>query len=193
MVQGGNPIKAWFSSTHGGYVHSSGDIGWSGTSWTKNAQDASGNIGSFSDLKNNAYDKDSPWFYCDWGSRSGYGGTAWLKSDEVADIANVLLLVQNDGGTKEHLYQPDKPNLAGTETWDAARVKQELQNRNIAPFSSVSNVSVDADFGSGKTNSVTISGNKTQNFSGSDFKTYFNLRAPANIQIVGPLYNVEQK
>jgi len=39
MIQGGNPIKAWFSSTHGGYIHSSGDIGWSDTLGQKNAQD----------------------------------------------------------------------------------------------------------------------------------------------------------
>ncbi len=194
MIQGGNPIKAWFSSTHGGYIHSSGDIGWSSTSWTKNAQDGSANIGSFSDLKNNAYDKGSPWFYCDWGSRSQYGGTAWLKSGEIADIANVILLVQKDGGTKEHLYQTDKPNPSGTDTWDESRVRQELTGRGGSPFSSVSSVSVNADFSSGKTGSVTISGDGgTVNFPGSDFKNYFNIRAPANIQIVGPLYNVEQR
>lgn len=193
MVQGGNPIKAWFSSTHGGYIHSSGDIGWSSTSWTKNAQDASANIGSFADLKNSAYDKDSPWFYCDWGSRSQYNKTAWLKSDEIADITNVLLLVQKDGGTKEHLYQTDKPNPAGTDTWDENRVKQELTGRGNTPFSSVSGLSVNADFSSGKTGSVTISGDGgTVTFSGSDFKNYFNIRAPANIQIVGQLYNVER-
>lgn len=190
MVQGGNPIKAWFSSTHGGYTHNSGDIGWSGTSWTKTAQDASSSIGSFSDLKNNAYDKDSPWFYCDWGARSSFGGTAWLKSDELADIANVLMLVQKDGGTKEHLYQVDKPNPAGTDTWDAGRVRQELQSRGGTPLNSVSSTSVNVDFGSGNTTSVNIDG---ISFSGSDFKTYFNLRAPASIQIVGPLYNIEQR
>ncbi len=193
MVQGGQPIKAWFSSTHGGYVHSSGDIGWNGTGWTKNAQDSSSSVNSFSDLKSNAYDKDSPWFYCDWGARSSYGGTAWLKSEEVADIANVLMLVQKDSGTKEHLYQTDKPNPAGTDTWDEGRVRQELQNRNVSPFSSVSNASVNADFSSGKTSGVTISGNAgTINFSGGDFKNYFNIRAPASIQIVGPLYNIER-
>jgi hypothetical protein len=47
-------------------------------------------IGSFSDLNSNAYDKDSPWFYCDWGSRRLYNGTAWLQTSEVADIVNVL-------------------------------------------------------------------------------------------------------
>ncbi len=194
MTQGGTPIKAWFSSTHGGYVHSSGDIGWSDTGWTKNAQDASGSINSFSDLNNNAYDKDSPWFYCDWGSRSDYNKTAWLKSEEVADMANVMLLVQADSSTKEHLYQPDKPNPAGTETWNADKVKSELRNRNQTPFNSVSSVSVSADFGSGKTTNVTINGDAgSKSFSGDFFKTYFNLRAPSNIQIVGPLYNVEQR
>ncbi|MCL4419016.1 hypothetical protein M1146_02845 [Patescibacteria group bacterium] len=191
MVQGGNPIKAWFSSTHGGYVFSSSDIGWSGTSFTKRAQDASGPINSFSDLQNNAYDKASPWFYCDWGSR---GGTAWLRQEEVADIVNVTLLVQADSGTKEHLYQQDKPNPAGTDTWSSDKVKQELKNRNITPFNSVSGASVDADFGVGKITTIHISGDAgSTSFSGDFFKTYFNIRAPGNINIVGPLYNVEQR
>ena len=193
MVQGGNPIKAWFSSTHGGYIHTSSDIGWSATSWTKSGQDTSGGVGNFGDLNNNAYDKDSPWFYCDWGSRGQYNNTAWLQGSEVADIANVLMLVARDSSTKEHLYQTDKSNPAGTDTWDAGRVKQELQSRGGTPFSSVSNVSISADFGSGNTSSVTVSGDAgSQTFSGSDFKTYFNLRAPANLQIVGPLFNIER-
>ncbi len=198
LTSGGQPITAWFSSTHGGYVHDSGgDI--SNRPWLKNTQDASSNIGDFSDLQNNAYDRSSPWFYCDWGSRSNYNKTAWLKSEEIADIVNVLLLTQKDSGTKEHLYQVfDKngglyPNPAGTDTWDAGKVKQELSSRGGSPFSNVSSISVGVDFGSGQTNSVNVSGDAgNANFSGSDFKTYFNLRAPANIQIVGPLYNIER-
>jgi len=193
MVQGGNPIKAWFSSTHGGYIHSSGDIGWSDTSFTKNAQDSSGSINSFSDLNNNAYDKDSPWFYCDWGSRADYNKTAWLKPEEVADIVNVIMLMQKDSSVRDHLYQTDKSNPAGTDTWDAGRVRQELQNRGTTPYSNIDNISVSADFGSGKVTNVSVSGDAGNNsFSGSDFKNYFNLRAPASIQIVGPLYNVER-
>jgi peptidoglycan hydrolase-like amidase len=192
MMQGGNPIKAWFSSTHGGYVFSSSDVGWSGTSWTKEARDTSGDVNSFSDLKNNAYDKDSPWFYCDWGSRSDYNHTAWLKSDEVADIVNVILLLQNDSSVKDHLYQTDKSNPAGTDTWDAGRVRQEL-SKYRTPYNNISDISVSADFGSGRTTSVNVSGDAgSTSISGSDFKNYFNLRAPANINIVGPLYNVER-
>jgi peptidoglycan hydrolase-like amidase len=194
MILGGNPIKAWFSSTHGGYIHSSSDIGWSGTAWTKSGQDSTGNINNWDDLKNNAYDKDSPWFYCDWGARSSYGGTAWLKPEEIADIVNVLMLAQKDSGTVNHLYQLDKSNLAGTDTWDQDRVKQELKNRGVTPYNSISSISVSADFGSGRTTNISVSGDAgNNNFSASDFKNYFNLRAPATIQIVGPLYNVEQR
>ncbi len=194
MVQGGNPIKAWFSSTHGGYVFSSGEIGWSSTSWTKHATDTSGGISSFSDLQNNAYDKESPWFYCDWGSRSEYNKTAWLKPTEVADITNTILLAKRDSSVGEHLYQTDKPNPAGTNTWDAEKVKSELRARGGNPYNNVSDVSVSVDFGAGRVTSVTISGDAgNTGFDAKEFKDWFNLRAPANIQIVGPMYNVEKR
>ncbi len=191
LTSGGSPIKAWFSSTHGGYVHSSSDIGWNGTPYTKNAQDTSSSVGSFSDLQSNAYDKQSPWFYCDWGSRSNYAKTAWLKPDEVADIINVILLSQRDSSTVTHLSQVDSNE---PDTWDASKVRSELQSRGVTPFGSVSNISVSFDTGSGKTTSVSVSGDGgSVNFDGANFKQYFNLRAPANIQIVGPLFNVEKK
>lgn len=191
MVKGGSPIKAWFSSTHGGYVFSSGEIGWSSTDWTKHANDFSGSVNSFDDLKNNAYDKDSPWFYCDWGSRSQYNKTAWLKPEELADIVNVILLARKDSGTINHLYQPDQPNPAGTDTWDAGRVRQELGG---GAYSTIDSVSVSADFGYGRSTSVNISGSgHSDSISADEFKNFFNLRAPANVQIVGPLYNVEKR
>lgn len=194
MIQGGRAIKAWFSSTHGGYVFSSANVGWSSTSWTKNAIDTTGSVNNFSDLANNSYDKGSPWFYCDWGSRSQYNKTAWLKPDELADIINALMLVKSDSGVAEHLYQTDSANPAGTDTWDPDRVRQELKNRGGSPYNSVSSVTVSADFGSGRVGQVTVNGDAgSNNFDGADFKNYFNLRAPANIQIVGPLYNVEKK
>jgi peptidoglycan hydrolase-like amidase len=194
VTSGGNPIKAWFSSTAGGYTFSSGDVFGGSTPYTRNSQDASGSINNFGDLQSNAYDKASPWFYCDWGGRSAYGGTAWLKPEEVADIVNVISLLQSDSSLKEHLYQTDKPNPAGTDTWDAGKVKQELQSRGGTVFSSVSDVNVSADFGSGRTTTVNVSGDGgSKSFPGDLFKTYFNIRAPSNINIVGPLYNVEKR
>ena len=196
VVQGGNPVKTWYSSTHGGYIFATGSLsGWQSTSWTKHAVDTvSGNASGFGDLQNGAYDKNSPWFYCDWGSRSQYNKTAWLKPSEVGDIVNTLLLVKMDSSTSEHLYQTDKPSPGGAETWDEERVKQELRNKGATPYNSVSDISISADFNSGGTTSVNISGDGgSQNFNGGDFKNRFNLRAPANLQIVGPLFNVERK
>ena len=153
----------------------------------------SGSVSSFSDLRSNAYDRASPWFYCDWGGRSQYGGTAWLKPEEVGDIVNVLLLAKRDGSTQVHLVQPDRSNPDGVDTWDAARVRSELSSRGGTPYNSVSDVSISFNNGTGQVTGVTVSGDGGANtFDGNDFKTYFNLRAPANIQIVGPLYNVEK-
>ncbi|VVA43257.1 conserved hypothetical protein [Candidatus Roizmanbacteria bacterium] len=193
MTQGGNPIKAWYSSTHGGYILKTSEIGWSDTSWTKHSNDFEGSIGSFSDLNSKAYDRDSPWFYCDWGSRSQYAKTAWLKSEELADIVNTILLAKVDSSKREHLYQSDNPP-SGTDNWGHDKVKQELKARGQSIFNSINDGSVSADFSSGRVNSVSFSGDAGNiTFSLNEFKDWFNLRAPANIQIVGPLFNVEKR
>lgn len=190
MKKDGQIIKAWFSSTHGGYIFSSADIGWSGTSWTKNNRDTDGDINNFSDLFSKSYDKDSPIFYCNWGSRSQYNNTAWLKSEEVADIVNALLLAKADSSTSRYLYQVD----AGGDVWNEERVKQELRKRGISPFNRINNISVSADFNYGKTTTINLSGDAgSVSFDGKEFKDWFNARAPANIQLRGPLYNVEIK
>ena len=194
MISGGSPVSAWYSSTDGGYTYTASDIGWSSRSFTKRVRDTSGDIGGFSDLFSKAYDKDSPCFYAAQGFRTQYAKSAWLKSEEVSDIANVIMLLKRDGGVSSHIYQTDKPNPEGTDTWDEGKVKQELKNRGGTPFNSVSDVSVSADFGSGMVTSVTVSGDRgSETFNGGEFKNFFNLRAPANIQIVGPLFNVEKK
>jgi peptidoglycan hydrolase-like amidase len=183
MMDGGSLGYTQYASTHGGYIQNLGKF-----------DGRDGNPGSFSDLNDRAYDKESPWFYCDWGARSDYSNTAWLKAEEVADIINTLLLVKRDSGTAENLYQTDKSNPAGKETWSADKVKSELKNRGGSPYNSVSDISISADFGSGKTVSVNVNGDAGSNsFNAAEFKDRFNLRAPANLQIVGPLFNVERK
>lgn len=188
MVQGGNPITAYFSSTHGGYMFTTSDIGWASTSFTKRGQDASSNIGSWSDLNNNAYDKDSPWFYCDWGGRSQYNNTAWMTSSEMADIVNTILLVQNESSADSHILQTDSSD---PDMWTPDKVRQELSQYRT-PFTSIDSGSVNADFGAGKSTSVHFSGDAgSVDFDSVVFRKYFNLRAPAKIQIVGYLYNLE--
>jgi SpoIID/LytB domain protein len=194
MSSGGQPIKGWFASTSGGYTFTSADVWGGSTNYTKRMRDTTGDVSSFADLISKSYDKDSPCLYAAQGYRKEYSKSAWLKSDELADIVNVLLLARNDSSTQEHLYQPDKSNPAGTDTWNVDRVKQELRSRSITPFNSISSVSISADFGSGMTTNVSINGDGgSPSFGGNEFKNFFNLRAPANISIVGPLFNVEKK
>jgi len=194
MKHGGEIVKAWYSSTDGGYTHTSGEVWGTNKGWTKNLRDTSGDVSNFSELNDRAYDKESPCFYAAQGWRNEYAKSAWLKPEEVADIVNALKLAKADSSTGDHLYQTDKPHPYGGEIWDEARVKDELRNRGLTAYNSVSNVSIGADFGSGRTTSVGVSGDGgSDSFSGGEFKNYFNLRAPANIQIVGPLYNVEKR
>lgn len=193
-IHGGQVITAWYASTSGGYTFLSSDVGWSHKPWTKRLRDTSGEVANFGDLQGKAYDRDSPCFYAAQGWRKEYAGSAWLKSEEVADIVNVLLLAKADPSTQKHLPQVDKPNPDGVDTWDAGRVKQELSHHGITPFNNVSDVSVGWDKGIGRTTGVTVSGDAgTKTFEGPEFKDFFNLRAPANIQIVGPLFNIEKK
>lgn len=194
MVSGGSPISAWYSSTDGGYTYTSADVGWSSRSFTKRLRDTTSDVAGFSDLFTRAYDRDSPCFYAAQGVRSQYAKSAWLKVSEVADIVNVILLVRRDSGTRSHLYQPDKPNPEGQANWDSEQVKTELRSRGGTPFSSISNVSISADFGTGIVTNVSVAGDGgSESFNGTEFRNFFNLRAPANIQIVGPLYNVEKR
>ena len=194
LVNGGQVISAWYSSTDGGYTYSSSDVGWGARPWTKRLRDTTGDVGSFDDLNSKAYDKESPCFYAAQGFRTEFGKSAWLKTSEIADIVNVIMLARADSGTRTHLYQNDKPNPEGQENWDIERVKSELRTRGQSPFSSISDISVTADFSLGQTSGVSFSGDGgSESFSGGEFKNFFNLRAPANIQIVGPLFNVERK
>lgn len=194
MTSGGTVISAWYSSTDGGYTYFSSDVGWSHRSWTKRMRDTKGDVNSFSDLEIKAYDRDSPCFYAAQGARSGYGKSAWLKVSEVADIVNILMLAKKDSSVQNHLSQADKPNPDGVDTWDAEKVRQELRNRGTTPYNNITSVFVDWDKGLGKTTTVNVSGDAgSSNFEGNEFKNFFNLRAPANIQIVGPLYNIEKR
>jgi hypothetical protein len=187
----GQVIKAWYASTAGGYTFTSADVWGGGTSWTRRLRDTTGGVSNFSDLQSTAYDKDSPCFYAAQGWRKDYAGSAWLKPEEVADIANVIMLARKNPSAKEHLCQIDKPpnpNFGCGEVWSHEKVRQELGGSALVTVSSVEITGV--DWGTGKTTQVTING---MTFNGDEFKDFFNLRAPANIQIVGPLYNVEKK
>jgi SpoIID/LytB domain protein len=188
MVVGGQPITAWFASTAGGYTFTSEDIWGNNRSWTKRLRDTSGDINSLDDLKAKAYDKDSPCFYSAQGYRKEYNKSAWLKPSEVADIVNAILLSQKDSSVNNNLSPLDQGG------WSIDKVKEELKNKGGTVCNTVNSTSQSFDFGSGKTTQISFSCDTgTYSFDGSTFKSYFNARAPANIAIVGSLYNVEKR
>lgn len=188
LIQNGQVITAWFASTAGGYTFTSSDVGWKSTGWTKRSRDTTGDINSFDDLFAKAYDRESPCFYSAQGYRKEYNKSAWLKPSEVADIVNSILLSQRDSSINGNLAPPDKGG------WSIDKVKEELKSRGGTPFNTINSVSVSWDKGSGQTTQITLTGDAgSATFEGPTFKTYFNSRAPANIAIVGPLYNVEKR
>jgi len=188
ITQGGQVVTAWFASTAGGYTYTSSDVGWKSTGWTKNTRDTSGDVNSFEDLQNKAYDKDSPCFYAAQGYRKEYNKSAWLKPSEVADVVNSILLSQKDSSINNNLLPPDQGG------WSIDQVRNELQTHNVTPYTSISSISVSWDKGNGRTTQISLSGDAgSVSFDGSTWKSYFNSRAPANISIVGPLYNVEKR
>jgi SpoIID/LytB domain protein len=195
LTQNGQVITAWFASTAGGYTYSSSDVGWKSTDWTKHTRDTSGDINSFDDLFNKAYDKDSKCFYAAQGYRAEYNKSAWLKPSEVADIVNVVLLYQKDSSVQNHLCYKDDSSHGCSDTWNAEKVRTELKNRGVTPFNTINSASVsDWDKTAGRTNTLSFSGDAgSVSLGGATFKSLFNIRAPANISIVGPLYNIEKR
>lgn len=197
ITQNGQVIKAYFASTAGGYTFLTTDINWPGSNpgYIKRIRDVSGDINSFDDLFAKAYDRDSSCFYSAQGYRTEYNKSAWLKPSEVADIVNVVLLYQKDSSVQNHLCYKDDSAHGCTDTWNPEQVKTELRNRGGSPLNSINSASItDWDKNSGTTNTISFSGDTGNvSLSGSTFKSIFNIRAPANISIVGPLFNVEKR
>jgi hypothetical protein len=139
------------------------------------------NPSSLNDMLNNAYDRESPWFYCNWGSRSEYNNSAWLKESEVLEIVNALILFKKDVGTFSHLSQVDK-NLP--DTWDDNRVREEIRKRGESYFSRIDYINVAFD-GSGISRTIVIKGDiGERTFNAQEFKDIFNIRARGNLVIV---------
>jgi peptidoglycan hydrolase-like amidase len=197
ITQGGQPITAWYASTAGGILRSSADVWGGATGWAKGMVDTeTGSIGSWPTgaYEGAKYGK-SPWFYKAWYKARGSAGStrphAWLRSEEMADILNCVLLYSADRGTKSHLSQTDKPN---GDTWSGATVRDQLSSRGITPISSVTSVGAVNYNPVGYTGSISFNtnlGNKS--FNGGDFKEIFSIRAPGEIYLASSLYNVENK
>ena len=173
LVSGGQPYSAWYAASSGGYNTPGG---WD----TK--------CGNQSCWTNDAYEKiaGSPWFYKAWYKPRGSAASRshpWLTKDEFVDIVNAVLLFNKDNGTLSHLGQTDKSN---PDTWSRDEVRNRIGGDAIG---SVDSISVTYSTG-GFTSTVHING---RDINGSTFRQIFNIRAPGEIWLASPLYNIEKK
>ena len=185
---GGSPVGAFYSSTPGGYLTTSG---WDTTD------------GGGGDLFGKAYDNiaSSPWFYSGWYTQSytsssakcGRGGP-WLTSEEMADILNAFVILKN---TNDDRIIPETISScpidgAGGNPYS----KEEMRNRASqfeTAITSVSGVTSATIGGDGTTQSLSFSTNRGSfPVDGASFKTAFNLRAPGHIAIRSSMFNVEK-
>ncbi len=178
LVKDGNPAKAYYASTSGGYTVT--QWGWQGI---KDAKDGS--------WPGSAYEKiaASPWFYKGWyksrGGASCGRSNPWLTSAQFADIVNSWYVVYKGGGNVSKV-SPIDTSCWGGDPYSISELS------SIGGYTSVDSVSV-VYSNSGYTQSVILGTNKgTVTISGEEFKKVFNLRAPGYVGIKSSLFNIEK-
>lgn len=190
IIYNGSPIKAWYSSTHGGYTRTSEDVWGKVTAWTRRLKDYG---------PNGAYDGpsygNSPWYHKAWGNRVGgvncqkEGYNPWLSATEVEDVFNGFLLSEADSSTNQFLSPPDGCNLV--KGWSPGQVKDELIKRGKKDIGKITAVFTSQD-GTGYTDYIYVdSANYGQTrFDGFKFKNIFNLRSIGNLVVWTSFYDV---
>lgn len=181
-----------YASTSGGYINSYTSNGHSTSGfWDTTC----GNGGCWPSL---AYEKQipSPWYYKAWyktrSNQAAGRSHPWLNSQEMADIANALLYFSKTQDSS-HLSQTQNClSSCDSNAWSPDELKRQVGDKG-GPISQIIKASV--DFGSdGSTRTIHLSTDRGNlDFSGTDFKTIFSLRAPGAIHVKSTLFNIEQK
>lgn len=187
-------FSTMYASTAGGAIYSYNSLGHS----TPQIWDTS--CGSQSCWPGESWEKksDSSWYYKGWyktRSNTSCGRShPWLTQSEFADIINAVLYYSKTSDYS-HLSQIDSGGCFGG-TDPSAWLKDELARQvssHGGPVTSVNSINVNYSTG-GYTQEVRVETDKGGfTFSGDDFKTVFNLRAPGAIVIKSSLFNVEKK
>jgi len=187
IVYNGAPIKAWYSSTDGGYTRlpTDFDVGWnSSPAYIQRVADLDG--------AGRAYDGpgygDSPWFHKSWYD-SGSDGHPWLTKEELRDLFNAALLPES---YNEHLSQ-EVPVVSATPGWSKEEVCEALRDEGIAPIEDFSEVkAAHSDEGYTQLIRVSTSGG-TRDIDGRRFRQIFVLRSRGRLALWSSLYEIVQK
>ncbi len=179
-VMEGGP-NAQYSSTTGGYGNNSG---WDTKCSSKDC------------WTGEAYEKlaGSPWFYKGWyKDRSGNScgkSHPWLTSEELADILNAWVVLIKHGQSDDRVVPTG--GCWGGNPYSIGELRDKARSLSVG-YSSVNSASV-VYSNDGNTASVNFSTDQGGvSINGADFKKAFNLRAPGNISIKSPLFNIERK
>ena len=187
IVQNGAPIKAWYSSTDGGYTRlaTDFDVGWnSSPAYIHRVKDLDGG--------GKAYDGpahgDSPWFHKAWYD-PGTDGHPWLTKEELADLFNAALLPES---YNEHLSQ-EVPVISTEPGWSKEEVRAALRNEGIKPIEDFSEVKV-AHSDEGYTQLIRVSTpSGTRDIDGRRFRQIFILRSRGKLALWSSLYEIVEK
>jgi peptidoglycan hydrolase-like amidase len=192
LVRNGKPFKAFYASTAGGRTQSYTIDGYS----TPGLWDTTGDWTKWADGAYEGKGKgESPWFYKAWyKSRSGDScgrSHPWLTEAEFADVLNAWV-VRYKGGSGDVARVTPLGSCNGGNPFSMDEMKNKA-NEYGGAFTSVSSVRV--EHGSdGYTKTVIVQTNRGEvRVAGPEFKTAFNLRAPARISVKGNLFGIEKK
>ncbi len=190
--QTGKVFSTMYASTSGGSIVSYTSVSHS----TPQVWDSS--CGNQSCWPSSAFEKvsGSPWFYKGWyktRSNAAYGRShPWLNNEEFSDIVNAVLYFSK---TRDSSHLSQINNCIGScdgSAWSRDELRRQVADKG-GPISSVNSVNVDYST-SGITQSVRLSTDKGDfNFTATEFKDIFVLRAPGAIAIKSSLFNIEKK
>ncbi len=187
IVHDGAPIKAWYSSTDGGYTRlaTDFDVGWnSSPTYIQRVKDLDG--------EGKAYDGpaygDSPWFHKAWYDPAT-DGHPWLTKEEMADLFNAALLPES---YNEHLSQ-EVPVISTTPGWSKEEVKEALRSEGIEPIGDFSEVKV-AHSDEGYTQLIRVSTpSGSRDIDGRRFRQIFVLRSRGRLALWSSLYEIVER
>ena len=181
MVFNGQPVKAYYSSTFGGYsrLPTDFDVNWSHSyDFLKRIKDADGGGSAFDGPKYG----DSPWYYRAWYSTSDVH--PWLTKEEMLDLLNASLLPDSENSS---LSQPSNGGISFEE------VKNRLRSYGTSPLEDLTSVQpIFSDEGYTSLLRVNTASGHTD-IDGKRFRKIFILRSRGNLALWSSLYDVTQK
>ncbi len=187
IVQDGSPIKAWYSSTDGGYTRlaTDFDVKWnSSPAYIQRVKDLDGGGRAYDGPGNG----DSPWFHKSWYDPPE-DGHPWLTKEELMDLFNASLLPES---YNEHLSQ-EVPVTSAEPGWSKEEVREALRDEGIEPIEDFSEVKV-AHSDEGYTLLIRISTpSGSRDVDGRRFRQIFVLRSRGRLALWSSLYEIIQR